>query len=161
MTSQEFDTLYRKNYPILYRLAYTMLRNDEECRDLVNEAFADLWDSYDKNTIQNVDGYLFKTVRNKALSIISKHEVQARFSLLYPIERSLDGNYDHDYDNKLFLVKQFLDSRLTPNARQVIRLIFEMGMSYKEAAEHEGVSVAMINKHVVKTLRLLRENFKK
>lgn len=159
MTSEEFDILYRKNYPVMYRLAFTLLRDDEECRDLVNEVFADLLDGDKGGEIENIDGYLFRTVRNRALSIISRHETLERFRKLYPIEQSLNGAYDHDYDNKLFLVKLFLDSHLAPDVRQVIRLIFEQGMTYKEAAERSGISVPMVNKHVVKTLRMLRTEF--
>ena len=160
MTSQEFDTLYRKNYPILYRLAFTMLRNDEECRDLISDVFADLLDNVEADEIENIDGYLFRTVRNRALSVITRQKTLERARNLYPIEQNMNGSYDHDYDRKLLQVMQFLDSGLTPNARHVMRLVFEQGCSYKEAAGQSGVSVAAINKHVVKSLRLLRENFK-
>ncbi|MBQ7940987.1 MAG: sigma-70 family RNA polymerase sigma factor [Muribaculaceae bacterium] len=161
MTSQKFDILYRKNYPVLYRLAFMILRDDEECRDLVNEVFADLLDGGRCDEIDNIDGYLFRTVRNRALSVISGRSVQERFCRLYPIEQELITSYDHNYDKKLFLIMQFLDSHLTPVARSVIRLIFEHGKSYKETAELEGISVPMVNKYVVKTLRMLREEFKK
>lgn len=161
MTSQEFDTLYRKNYPILYRLAFTMLRDEEDCRDLVNDVFADLLDNEEAREIDNIDGYLFRAVRNRALSAISRQKTLERARNLYPIELDMNGSYDHDYDRKLLQVMQFLDSGLTPSARHVMRLVFEQGCSYKDAAGQLGVSVAAINKHVVKSLRLLRENFKK
>ena len=161
MTSQEFDILYRINYPVLYRVAFTILHDDEESRDLVNEVFADLLDNRQCDEIENISGYLFRMVRNRALTIVSRYEMQERFNRLYPIEQSLDETYDHDRDKKLFLVIQFLDSHLTPDIRQVIRLVFEEGKSYKETAEFTGVSVQMVNKHVVKTLRMLREEFKK
>lgn len=160
MTSKEFDIIYRKNYPSLYRLAFSMLRDDEECRDLVNEVFTDLLDNEDNNSIKNIDGYLFRTVRNKALSIISHRSTLERFKQLYPLEMNTNSSYDSDYDRKLLKVKEFLDSNLTPNARDAIRLVFEKGLSYKDAAEQLNVSVAMINKHIVKTLKMLRAEFK-
>lgn len=161
MTSQEFDTLYRKNYPVLYRLAFAMLRDEEECRDLVNEVFADLLDNGGVDDVKNIDGYLFRAVRNRALSVIARQKTLDRVRNLYPIEVGVNSSYDHDYDRKLLQVMQFLDSGLTPNARHVMRLIFEQGSSYKDAAGQLGVSVAAINKHVVKSLRLLREEFKR
>lgn len=161
MTSQEFDILYRKNYQVLYRVAFTVLHDDEESRDVVNGVFTDLLDNRQCDEIDNISGYLFRMVRNRALTIVSRYEMQERFNRLYPIEQSLDEIYDHDRDKKLFLVIQFLDSHLTPDVRQVIRLVFEEGKSYKETAELTGVSVPMVNKHIVKTLRMLREEFKK
>ncbi len=159
MTSQQFDILYRRNYPILYRLAFSILRNEEECRDLVNESFAYFWSREDKNSIENIDGYLFKVVRNKALSSIQSLSIIERFRRLYPIELELDSGYDLDYDKKLEQVQEFLDKELSSQTREVIRLIFENGKSYKMAADLLGVSVSAINKHVVKALRLLRNEF--
>ncbi len=159
MTSQQFDILYRRNYPILYRLAFSMLRNEEECRDLVNESFADFWGREDKNSIENIDGYLFKVVRNKAFSSIQSLSIVERFRRLYPIELELGSGYDLDYDKKLEQVQEFLDKELSSQTREVIRLIFENGKSYKMAADLLGVSVSAINKHVVKALRLLRNEF--
>lgn len=157
MTSQEFDILYRKEFPILYRVAYSILRDGEECRDLINEVFADLLDN--DRPIENVEAYLYKAVRNRAISMISRKSTIEKVRELYPIEQSVNEVYDFDYDRKLLQVMQFLDSELTPTARQVVRLVFERGVSYKDAAEQLDVSVAAINKHVVKSLRLLREKF--
>lgn len=159
MTSQEFDNIYRKNYPVLYRLAFSMLRDDEESRDVVNEVFADLLDNANEEMITNIGGYLFRVVRNRVASIISHRSTLERFRRLYPIEISTNSGYDYDYDTKLLQVMQFLDKNLTPNAREAVRLVFERGLSYKDAAEQMGVSVGMINKHIVKSLRLLREQF--
>ncbi len=161
MTSQEFDILYRKNYSMLYRAAFTILRDDEESRDLVNEVFADVLDNRQVDEIDNISGYLFRMVRNRALTIVSRYEIQSRFNRLYPIEQNLNKTYDHDRDKKLFLVTQFLDLHLTSDVRQVVKLVFEEGKSYKETAELTGLSVPMVNKHIVKTLRMLRAEFKK
>lgn len=159
MTSQQFESLYRRIYPLLYKTVYSILRDDEECRDLINETFTELL-SNDYSHIDNIDGYLVKAVRNRALSIISKQTTLQRFQKLYPIEMESYNNYDYDRDRLLQQVYNFMDSRLTSQARSAISLVFGQGLSYKEAAQQMNLSVAAINKHVVRTLRLLRENFK-
>ena len=77
MTSQEFDTLYRKNYPILYRLAFTMLRNDEECRDLISDVFADLLDNVEADEIENIDGFNIP-MENKMENVQTKHSTSIK-----------------------------------------------------------------------------------
>lgn len=161
MVSQQFDSIYRRNYATLYRLAFTLLHDEDDSRDVVNEVFADLLDSGNIDAVKNIDGYLFRSVRNRALSFIAKKNVQERVSLLYPIEVKCEVGYDYEYDRKLCLVKQFLDTVVSPDARRAINLVFEQGLTYKDAAEQMNVSVSMINKHVVKTLRILREKLKK
>ena len=158
MTSQEFDQLYRKNYPILYRLVYPMLRDEEECRDVINDVFTHLLNNPNQE-IANIEGYLYRMAKNKALSIISRQNTLSRFQRLYPIETELNIVYDQERDRMLFQVFQFLDQRLSPIARIAISLVFEKGLSYKDAAEKMGVTTSAINKHVVRTLKLLREHF--
>lgn len=124
MTSQEFDQLYRKNYPILYRIVYPMLRDEEECRDVINDVFTNLLDNHNQG-ITNIEGYLYRMAKNKALLIISRHDTLSRFKKLYPIEADLNNVYDHERDRMLLQVLQFLDRRLSPTAREAISLVFE------------------------------------
>ena len=161
MTSKEFDTLYRKNFTALFRLAFQMLRDEEESRDVVNDVFANLLENPPKETINNIDGYLFRTVRNKTLDIISHQDVVQRARHLYPIEMEAYKGYDYEHDRRLQQVSEFIDKSLSPSAREAMTLVFKDGLSYKDTASRLGVSVAMINKHVVKSLRLLRDRFKK
>lgn len=158
MTSQEFDLLYRKNYPILYRLVFPMLRDEEECRDVINDVFTNLLNNPNQK-ITNIEGYLYRMAKNKALSIISRQNTLSRFQKLYPIEAELDNAYDKEREQMLLQVLQFLDKELSPIARETISLIFEKGLSYKEAAQKMNVTTSAINKHVVRTLKLLREHF--
>ncbi len=158
MTSQEFDQLYLKNYPILYRVVYPMLRDEEECRDVINDVFTNLLDNPNQN-ITNIEGYLYRMAKNKALTIISRKDTFSRFQKLYPIEANLNSIYDYERERLLLQVLQFLDQQLSPVARETISLIFEKGLSYKEAAKKMNVTTSAINKHVVRTLKLLRNHF--
>ena len=158
MTSQEFDQLYRKKYPILYRIVYPMVLHEEECRDVINDVFTHLLNNPNQE-FTNIEGYLYRMAKNKALSIISRQNTLSRFQRLYPIETELNIVYDQERDRILLQVFQFLDQRLSPIARIAISLVFEKGLSYKDAAEKMGVTTSAINKHVVRTLKLLREHF--
>ena len=41
----------------------------------------------------------------------------------------------------------------------MLRLCYDKGLSYREAADELGISVAAVNKHMVQALRKLRERF--
>ena len=158
MTSQEFDQLYRIKYPILYRIVYPMLRDEEECRDVINDVFTNLLNNPNQE-FTNIEGYLYRMAKNKALSIISRQNTLSRFQKLYPIETELNNDYDHEREQMLLHVLQFLDQRLSPIAREAISLVFEKGLSYNDAAQKMNLTTSAINKHVVRTLKLLREHF--
>lgn len=135
-----------------------MLRDEEECRDVINDVFTNLLNNPNQK-ITNIEGYLYRMAKNKALSIISRQNTLSRFQRLYPIEADLNNVYDHERERMLLQVLQFLDRRLSPIAREAISLVFEKGLSYKDAAQKMNVTTSAVNKHVVRTLKLLREHF--
>ena len=42
MTRQKFEEIYRKHYPEMYRLARTILYDEDESKDAVSEVFTKL-----------------------------------------------------------------------------------------------------------------------
>lgn len=158
MTEEEFDTLFRHSYPQLYRLAYSLLNDEEDSRDVVSGAFADLLDKQQLTTDIN-EGYLMTVVRNRALNLLKHRRVEdeARATMLYAMRTN--PNTDLADDDRLAEVLTFIDSQLTPQTRRVLTLCFDEKMTYQEAATQLGVSVQAINKHISQALRKLREHF--
>lgn len=57
-------------------------------------------------------------------------------------------------------IRTAIQKLLTPREREVVDRIYTEGLSYKDAAENLGVSVASINKNIVSALKKLRGHFK-
>ena len=53
-----------------------------------------------------------------------------------------------------------IDHDMTYQTASVIRWCYREGMSYKDTADELGISIAAVNKHIVKGLRTLREKLK-
>lgn len=158
MTDEEFDTLFRHCYPRLYRLAYSLLNDAEESRDVVSAVFADLLDRQRMTTDIN-EGYLMAMVHNRALNRI-KHlrvEDEARAHMLYAMQMCPPA--DMADDDRLAEILTFIDTELTPQTRRVLMLCYDEKKTYQQAAAELGVSVQAINKHISQALRKLRERF--
>ncbi len=67
---------------------------------------------------------------------------------------------DFDYEQRNEDVKTAIASLLSSREREVVEKIYTEGLSYKDAAENLGVSVAAINKNIVTALKKLRTHFK-
>lgn len=156
MTDEEFDTLFRQSYPQLYRLAYSLLNNQEDSRDVVSDAFADLLNKQRLTTDIN-KGYLMTVVRNRALNLLRHRlvEDEARAKMLYDMQ-TYPPLVD---DDRLAEILTFIETQLTPQTRRVLTLCFDEKKTYQEAATQLGISVQAINKHVSQALRKLREHF--
>lgn len=156
---QQMERLFHDNYERMYRLAYALLHDNEEARDVVGDVFFRLWDKFSGD---EPPAYLLRSVRNACLNIIAKKRRDERFGKLLPIDDSMQMMNE----NPIRLEERWqatLDSiahDLTPRTASVIRMCFGDGCSYRETAEELGISVSAVNKHIVKGLRTLRERLK-
>lgn len=158
MTDEEIGTLFRQSYPRLYRLAYSLLQDKEESRDVVSGAFLDLLDRR-KLTADIQEGYLWAMVRSRSLDFLRRKQVadEARVSLLCECKPYVFLDVEHD--ERIREIRQFIEEELTPQTRKVLQLCYDEKRTYREVASELGVSVQAVNKHISHALRKLRERF--
>ncbi len=155
----QFEQLFRNNYAIMYRMAYTMLHDEEESKDIVSEVFTRLWNGTITLKTDTEKGYLLICVRNSCLNLISHKKLDEKLRRLYPIDQSV-SILPVDKDEQLWKeMNAFIETELTPQTRLILRLCYDEEKSYKEVAEILNVSLSAVNKHIVKALRKLRERF--
>ncbi len=158
MTDEEFSSLFRSCYPRMYRLAYSLLNDQEESRDIVNDIFADLLDKRKLTTDVN-EGYLLVMVRNRAIDFLRHQQVEdeARAELIH--EYRLNMSPDRAHDERIQEIRIYIETELTPQTRRVLQLCYDEKRSYQEVATELGISVQAVNKHISQALRKLRERF--
>ena len=154
-STTEFETLYIQFFPPSMRLALSLLHDEDEARDVVHEVFLKLWESDGK--VDNPSAYILRSVRNASLSRIRKLDVREKVKLKLMLESPPD---DFDYEQRNEEVKSAIECLLTSREQQVVEKIYSDGLSYKDAADSLGVTVAAINKNIVRALRKLRIHFK-
>lgn len=158
MTDEEFDTLFRQSYPRLFRLAFAILGDPDDSRDVVSGVFADLLDKPQLPADIN-ESYLMAMVHNRALNLIKHRRIEddVRADMLHDIH--VCPSPDLADDERLTEILSFIDTQLTPQTQRVLTLCFDEKKTYQQAASELGVSVQAINKHISQALRKLRERF--
>ena len=64
---RDFKTLFVEKYKQLYYFAFDYLKDGDECRDIVSEVFAAVWNRHSKIDRKKIDSYLYSSVRNKCI----------------------------------------------------------------------------------------------
>lgn len=154
-STTEFETLYIQCFPPSMRLAMSLLHEEDEARDVVQEVFLRLWES--DILVDNPTAFLLRAVRNACLNRIDMLDTRHRISRRIMLDSPPD---DFDIDSRNDEVRSAIRRLLTPREQDVVHRIYTEGMSYKEAAENLDVSVATINKNIVLALKKLRHHFK-
>lgn len=163
MTEDIFDQIFRREYPRLYRQAYSMLRNAEECRDIVSQVMSRLYERPPRETDDEnaLAAYLSRAVRSRCIDYIEHQEVEHRARMLYPLEMNQDNTDDNSREMRINDIWLFINQHLTQQTRRVLMLRYEEEMTYAEVAEQLHISVSAVNKHIYEGLKKLREHFKK
>ena len=152
------DRLYTRNYSRLYYYAYQFLNDVEGSRDIVNDAFEYVWKNYEHFRKMNVVAILFQCVRNKSIDAFRHNKVEENYAMLYS-QMFQEENIGLDEENeKIERVYKVLDN-LTPQTRHIMEECYFNRKKYAEVAEMLNISPSAVKKHVMKALRLLREEF--
>lgn len=157
-STQEFETLYAETFEPSFRLALSLLHEEEDARDVVHEVYLRLWES--DSRVDNSKAYVIRAVRNSCISRIRHLDVREKVRMKLMLEPPPEEFDPEDFQQRNVEVLDAMDRLLTFREREVVDKIYMEGKSYKETAATLGVTVAAINKNVVGALKKLRTHFK-
>ena len=153
------EILFRMHYKDMYRMAYTLLHDAEESRDVVQSVFLQLIDRRVAIEPQTARSYLLTATRHACLNLMSRKKTEERMQRIYPRDLEVLSLPAEEQEQRWRAINRFIDEGLTPQTSRVLRLCYDKGLSYREAADELNISVAAVNKHMVQALRKLRERF--
>ncbi|MCL7987136.1 sigma-70 family RNA polymerase sigma factor [Sphingobacterium sp. lm-10] len=156
-----FDQIYNRTWESLFVSAYSMLKNEDVAKDLVQEIYIDLWCKRSTKQINHVQTYLKQAVRFKAIDRFRK--VNARFE---SVEGFVDELTDCEASDSKLLQKEYaavIDAwmaKLPKKRREIFRLQFEEGRTTKEISIALDLSIKTIQNQMLTSktaLKLLLE----
>ena len=149
---REFETVFRRHYDGMFRLARKMLGDDAESKDVVSDVFAHLLDSGKDFRTDTLQSYLLTSVRNRCINLlVKKQRTQAVV---------VDLNTENTDRELLDDMYRYIDGQLPPLSQQVLRLRYQQGLKYREIAEALQVSEVTVHNHLSQSLKQLKDHFK-
>jgi len=126
--------------------------------DLLQDTFVRLWESrktLDHN--RSIKSYLFTIANNLALNHIRHENIVWRFKENPSLDRALpETPFEKLTLKELETCIQKTIDKMSDKVRMVFLMCKVEGLSYKEIAERLGLSVATVESHMVKALRMIR-----
>ncbi len=159
MTKEDFEQIYRRHYPQMYRLARTMLYDADESKDVVSDIFVRLLRGDISPETEKMEGYLMMSVRNRCRDIISHKSIRERVEKLFAQELTQSNIIYLNDDDRLERLMFFVNKNLTPLSQQIFQLRFLREMSYEEVAQATGVSKVTVYNHLSNALQRIHEHF--
>lgn len=155
---EDFDYIYRKYYKQLFIFAKRYLAEDEDCHDVINDAFEHLWTHFDQIQKDSMLPYLYTTLRSKSIDHLRKQKTQQKYIDFCMTSSEKYDNLEHiqEMEDRERRIKEVIDS-LPETTRRIFCLCFVERKKYQEAADILQISVSTVKKHIVRALKLIRE----
>jgi RNA polymerase sigma-70 factor (ECF subfamily) len=155
-----FECIFKKYYPMLCVYAHRFVEM-EDVEDVVEECMIWLWEKRETITINTtLRQYLFSMVRNKSLNLLTRKgvaEKAAAWYFSYLMEKSMSESDQYQVKELQKKIQESIES-LPESYREAFIMHRFQGMSYKEIAEKNNVSVKTIDYRIQQALKLLRKH---
>lgn len=153
-----YEHIYKLFYSKLLRFAKRFI--DEEAHEIVQDSLLKLWENREQlRSIQSLEAYLMRSVRNACLNHIKHLQVESRYQAtaaqaLRELELQM---YDDSGDPEIQERLQRALDQIPEQRKKIFYLSFIDGYKAKEISEMCGISERTVHTHVYNAMKFLRE----
>jgi RNA polymerase sigma-70 factor (family 1) len=159
--SSAFTTLYNTHRKWLAITAMTILEDEEEVQDLIQDFFIDFWSNQRFCQIgppYNIRAYLHLSIRNRCFDKVRRKKVrQKRMERISMIYEPLYLPEDRLANQELRLQLNNAIDQVPPMSAQVFRLTYLEQKSRNEIASQMGISPNTVRNQLVRAVKILRQ----
>lgn len=137
----------------LIRYTHRIVRNEESARDVVQDGFIKLWDQRFPESIDLVPPWLYRVCRNLAIDHYrraNKLEELSDDHIVWVVSEE-----EKQLGREVYQAIQSLPKK----SMEVMILMFQEGLSYKEIAEVTGLSVSHVGVIIHQSIKTIRQHF--
>ena len=142
------EGLFRQHYGKMIHLARTLLHDDAEAQDVVQDVFARLLENEYQMTGSKTEAYLMSAVRNDCLNHIRKMQLRERFKHLHPLDEADDTRPIEEVLAELDQINAIVDGQIEEPQRTIFRLRFDEELTFQEIATRLDMSVGAVYKYL-------------
>ena len=150
---------YKANYARLYYYAFQFISDAETCKDIVNDVFEKTWNLYESLQQETITAYLYANVRNKCIDHLRHSLVKEQYADFYKAITQEEADNDFsEREERIARIEKVIEE-LTDPTKTILKECYYENKKYQEVADEFGISTNGVKKHIMKALRLIREEF--
>lgn len=151
MTVKDYNNAVELYSDGVYRFILKNIRDEEKARDIVQDAFAKMWEKRSDINGEKSKSYLFTSAYRRMIDIIRKEKKQGSWEEVNPIQHSHEGQY-----SDLGEVLQEALNKLSEVQRSVIMLRDYEGYDYSEIGEILNLSLSQVKVYIFRGRKFLK-----
>lgn len=159
----DFSSLYEYYYEKLFRFTYSIVRNEDDCEDIVADTFVTIWENW--HTVKQMDyiqSYLFTVAKNNCLKFLHKQSlfedvVDEHFINLKVDTISPEQNF---LTNEMAQMLELSINKLPERCKLIFLMAKEQKLKYREIAEILNISEKTVQGQLVIATKRITEAVK-
>ena len=158
MEKDLIQQLFKQHYAKMYRVARTILYDEQESEDVVSDIFEHLLHGQTVLMPGTAERYLLTSVRKQCLKRLRHEGVKLHMKEMAKTEQISDADSE---DARLTDIDEFVACHLSDQEQRIFHFRFTDGCSYEDIAVAEGISKVAVWKHLSHALNMIRNHFNK
>lgn len=159
-----FDVLFHRYSGKLFRFSFSLLKNEEDSKEIIQETFFRIWNKrLEINSSKSFKSFLFTISYNliiDQLRLRLKDQEYRKFLLEHFDANNFNVASDMNYETLTKQIETVIEE--LPNKRkQIYKLSRENGFTRKEIAEQLGISVKTVENQINLSLKHLKHRLGK
>lgn len=153
-----YDYLFHLYYSGLVTYVRSIIKNNQDAEDIVQDFFVSIWINREKiNISKSIKSYFFTSVRNRSIDYIRKQKTKPEQTPVLP-EHLSEPDISHNYliESELRDMIDAAISKLPTVCREIFLLNRFEGIKPSEIAEKKGISVRTVEAHIGKALKIMK-----
>ncbi len=165
-TNQEiyFEELYRRYVHLSFGVCMSMMKNEDDSRDVVSEVFKILYVKLPSANVKSFKSYLYAVSRNECIAKLRQRKSEMTKLADFKLTQDPTGGFmENDEFAALLNTETPIEdevekavSQLGDEQRTCIRLFFYEDKSYKDIVEQTGYSEKQVKSYLQNGKRNLR-----
>jgi RNA polymerase sigma-70 factor (ECF subfamily) len=154
-----FEQVFKTHYKNLHSYAFTILKDESEAEEMVQQVFFKLWDRSEHLSFSgSIAAYLYRAVHNESLNFLKHEKVKEshRLHVAYSMKNKSEQPQAKLMGKELEGKYREALNELPEQCRTVFQMSRFEDMKYKEIADKLDISVKTVENHMGKALKLLR-----
>lgn len=152
--------LFLRHYNEMFHLARTLLYDDAEAEDTVQDVFVRIMQSDILPADEKMRAYLMTAVRNGCLNRIRQKTLAEQFRQLYPIGVDADRQYDDGRMQTVESIWDYAQSHLQEPHLTIFRLRFEEDLKLKDIASRLDMNLKTVFKYLSQSIQSVQRQFR-
>jgi RNA polymerase sigma-70 factor, ECF subfamily len=151
-----FENLYDRYHAMVYGIALRVLGDAGSAEDVTQNVFLKIWSAPDAFRSGNLDGWLARVARNRAIDVLRSRKLRSENELSesIPDDATLEQTAMTRIDGQLARAAM---NQLSDDQRSLLELGFFDGMTHDAIARKTGIPLGTVKTRIRSGLRRLRD----